>query len=58
MWGGEEEEFRAILKISSQDTIHSSLDLCMIFFAVKQSTNLEKWLFYSEKNHWVANSDK
>ena len=27
---------------SSQETIDSTLDLCMIFFAVKQSKNSEK----------------
>jgi hypothetical protein len=42
--GGEEREreFRAILKFSSQDTTDSSLDLCTIFLAVKESKNLEK----------------
>ena len=37
-----EREFRAILKFSSQDTTDSSLDLCTIFLAVKESKNLEK----------------
>jgi hypothetical protein len=37
-----EKEFRAILKFSSQDTTDSSLDLCTIFLAVKESKNLEK----------------
>ncbi len=53
MWGAEEREreFRTILESSSQETIDSSLDLCTIFFAVKQSENSEKGLVYSEKNH-------
>jgi len=42
MWGGEEEEIRAILKSSSQETIDSSIDLCTNFFAVKQSKISEK----------------
>ena len=47
MWVGRRG--RGLSSSSSRESIDSSLDLCTIVFAVKQSKNSEKWLFYSEK---------
>ena len=49
MWGGEEEEIRAILKSSSQETIDSSIPLYE-FFRCKTVKKLGKVTVLQRKN--------